>query len=251
MLSTEWLSAVAPVGSLRDDNQWAAAGACVFFHKPPHLWLVTARHVVEAVGRQLLTALVGRSAGEGVIVVKVGEILASHRFAWVEDEANDLAAAPMPGSPDFGIKAVTAENCLRITELVPSMPCFTVGCPYGLHGLDPQRPTPLVLDGVISGVNPVSRKVYTSAPTFQGNSGGPLIAVRLPFNPAGMITAGRPVVLFAGIMLETYLLPGPDPANRIPPLHLGVAAPADLVLDLLASEEARAITDRIAAMRPG
>ena len=87
----------------------------------------------------------------------------------------------MPSSPDFCIKAVTAEKCLRMTELVPSMPCFTVGCPYGLHGLNPQEATPLVLDGVISGVDPVSRKVYTSAPTFPGNSGGPLIALRTHF----------------------------------------------------------------------
>lgn len=208
-----------------------------FFYKPPLLWMVTARHVVEKVGRLSLTVLVTRSAGEGVIVVQVGEILKNHDFSWVEDEVNDLAAAPMPTSPDFGIKAVIAENCLGLTELVPSMPCFTLGCPYGLPGVNPQRATPLVLDGVISGVDPVSRKVYTSAPTFPGNSGGPLIAVRSPFSPSGMVTAGRPTVLLAGIMLETRLLPGSDPANRIPPLHLGVAVSADALLALLDSEQ--------------
>ncbi|HEV3258096.1 MAG TPA: hypothetical protein VG013_14520 [Gemmataceae bacterium] len=275
MLSTEWLSAFAPVGGLRDDNLWAAFGACVFFHKPPLLWMVTARHVLKEVGPPALTVLVTRSSGEGVIVIKVGEILTTHGFSWIEDGVNDLAAAPMPASPDFGIKAVTPENCLSLRQLLPSMPCFTLGCPYGLHGLNPQRATPLVLDGVIAGVDPASRKVYTSAPTFPGNSGGPLVAVRSPFNPAGAVV-GHPTVFFAGIMLETVLLPAADPASRapalhsgyaplvgvksgsaadpasrIPPLHLGVAAPADAVLTLLDSDQARAITARAEALRPG
>ncbi|HYT89729.1 MAG TPA: serine protease [Gemmataceae bacterium] len=248
MLSTEWLSAFAPVGALRQDNQWAAFGACVFFHKPPLLWVVTARHVVEKVGRQALTVLVTRSSGEGVIVVEVGKILASHGLSWVEDEVNDLAAAPMPTSADFATKAVTPQHCLRMTDIVPSMPCFTVGCPYGLHGLNPQKATPLVLDGIISGADPTNRKVYTSAPTFPGNSGGPLLAV--PFDPIAGINAGRPTILFAGIMLETKLLHAPDPTSRIPPLHLGVAAPADAVLALFDSDPAQAISTRLEALRP-
>lgn len=250
MLSKEWLSAFAPVGGLRDDNLWAAFGACVFFHKPPVLWMVTARHVVEKVGQKALTVLVTRSSGEGVIVVEVGKIMAEHGLAWVQDEVNDLAAALMPMSSEFGIKAVTSENCQPMTELLPSMPCFTVGCPYGLHGLNPEKATPLVLDGIISGVDPGSRKVYTSAPTFPGNSGGPLIAGRLPYDAVGTLVAGRPTVLLAGIMLETKLLHAPDSANRIPPLHLGVAAPVDAVLALLDSEQARAITARVEALRP-
>jgi hypothetical protein len=248
MLSTEWLSAFAPVGSLRDNNQWAAFGACVFFHKPPRVWMVTARHVVEKVGRQALTVLVTRSAGDGVIVVKVGQILADHGFAWVEDEVNDLAAAPMPASPDFGIAAVTPEKCLPLTELSPSMPCFTAGCPYGLPCLDPQRATPLVLDGVISGVDPASRKVYTSAPTFPGNSGGPLIAFRNPLLPYGGLEVGLPILVLAGIMLQTARLS--DPAGQNPPLQLGIAAPADAVLALLDSDQARAITARVEALPP-
>jgi hypothetical protein len=276
MLSTEWLSAFAPVGGLRQDSLWAAFGACVLFHKPPLLWMVTARHVVEKVGRKALTVLVTRSSGQGVIVVQVGEILTQHGFSWIEDEANDLAAAPMPASPEFGIKAVTPENCLPLDKLLPSMPCFTLGCPFGLHGLDPQRATPLVLDGVISGVDPSSRRVYTSAPTFPGNSGGPLLVVRSPFDPAGMMFVGRPTVLFAGIMLQTVLIPAGDPAShiptvhsgyvppvsvqlgtaglstgRIPPVHLGVAAPADAVLTLLDSDQARAITAHVQAEPPG
>jgi hypothetical protein len=212
--------------------------------------MVTARHVVQKVGPTALTVLVTRSSGEGVIVVKIGEILANQGLSWLEDEVNDLAAAPMPASPDFGIRAVTAENCLPMNELVPSMPCFTVGCPYGLHGLNPQKATPLVLDGVISGVDPASRRIYTSAPTFPGNSGGPLIAVRSPFNPAGGMIVGRPTILCAGIMLETVLLSAVDPVNRIPPLHLGIAAAADAILSLLDSDQAQAITARVEPSRP-
>ena len=131
------------------------------------------------------------------------------------------------------------------------MPSFTVGCPYGIHGVDPQQATPLVLDGVISGVDTASRKIYTSAPTFPGNSGGPLIAFRSPLLPMGGMEVGRYILGFAGIMLETRLLPATDPVSRIPPLHLGVAAPADAVLALLESDQARAITDRVKQLQPG
>lgn len=164
----------------------------------------------------------------------------------MQDQVNDLAAAPMPSSRDYDIKAVAQENCLRLPELVPSMPCFTVGCPYGLYGVNPRKATPLVLDGVISGVDPDNRKVFTSAPTFPGNSGGPLVVVRVPFDPTGRMTVGVPTVFFAGVMLETRLIP--DQNDRVPPLHLGIAAPADAVLDLLESAQARAIADRIATL---
>jgi hypothetical protein len=246
MLSTEWLSAFAPVGVVKADNEWAAFGACVFFNKPPHLWMVTAKHVVEKVGQKALTVLVTRESGDGVIVVELGKILTNHGLSWVQDTDNDLAAALMPMSPEFAIKAVTTEHCMRMKDVVPSMQCFTLGCPYGLHGVDQQKAIPLVLDGVISGVDPANHKVYTSAPTFPGNSGGPLIAV--PFDPIGGINAGCPTLFLAGIMLETKLLP--DPNSRIPPLHLGIAAPADAVLALLDSDQAQAITARVKELRP-
>src|SRR5262249_22810120 len=146
--STEGLNAFAPVGALQSDNLWAAFGACVFFRKTSSLWMVTANHVVEKVGQQAVTVLVTRASGEGVIVVEVGKILNHHKLTWLQDRVNDLAAAPMPASPELGIRTMTPENCLTLAKLVPSMPCFTVGCPYGLYGVNPQRATPLVLDGV-------------------------------------------------------------------------------------------------------
>jgi hypothetical protein len=252
MLSTAWLSAFAPVGVVQSENRWAAFGACVFFHKPPFVWLVTANHVVEKVGQQALTVLVTRSSGDGVVVVEVGKILNQHGLGWVQDGENDLAAAPMPMSQELGIKAAVAQNdCLPLANLVPAMACFTVGCPYGVPGVNPQKATPLVLDGVISGVDLGNRKVYTSAPTFPGNSGGPLVAVRTPFDPGAPRSSIGSMVLFAGIMLETRLLHHPDPASRIPPLHLGVAAPVDAVLSLLDSEQAQSITERLKALPAG
>jgi S1-C subfamily serine protease len=244
MLSTAWLSAFAPVGGLQASNQWAAFGAGVFFHRPPLLWLVTANHVVDKVGPQEVSVLVTGLSGN-LVVVEVGKILAGQGLLWVRDQANDLAASPVPSSPEFGIKAVAAENCLPFAELVPSMPCFTIGCPYGLRGVDPGRATPLILDGVIAAVDQVNRRIYTSAPTFPGNSGGPLIAIRSPFTPGGTVVGGRPTVLLAGIMLQSALVPSPEPGDPTPPLHLGVAVPADVILDLLNSDQAKALVGRI------
>jgi len=245
MLSSEWLNAFAPVGFLQAENSWRAVGAGVFCSKPPLLWLVTANHVVETVGQDTTSVLVTRSTGDAVTVVEVGRILASRNLPWVRDEASDLAAAPMAVAPDFRIKAVSREVCLALQDLVPSMPCYTVGCPYGLRGVDPQRSTPLVLSGVISGVDPIARRIFTSVPAFPGNSGGPLIAVRSPFDPGGSLFVGRPTVLFAGVMLQSALISPGAPAFQTPPLHLGVAVPADAVFELLDSAPAQAVVDRI------
>src|SRR5207249_3976812 len=83
MLSSEWLSAFAPVGSPRGPESWAAHGAGVFFHKPPLLWLITANHVVDHVGPELVSVLVTQSGGGKVIVVPVGMIVAQHGLGWI------------------------------------------------------------------------------------------------------------------------------------------------------------------------
>jgi len=249
MLSTEWLNAFAPVGSLRDQGAWVAHGAGVFFHKPPVLWLVTANHVVEQAGIESVSVLVTKSGGGNVIVVPIGKIVVQQGLGWIRDPHNDLAAAPMPMAAEFGIKALTEQYCIRLCDLLPSMPCFTIGCPYGLHGLDPTRANPLVLDGVIAGVDPERRRVFTSAPTFRGNSGGPLIAVRSPFSTDGRLWGiGRPTVLFAGIMIESLFVPSEIPGPANPPLHLGRAVPVDAVIELLDSEPARAVCARVSTL---
>jgi hypothetical protein len=245
MLSTEWLSAFAPVGAHQGDHQWWAAGAGVFFLKPPIVWLITANHVVEEVGTERVSVLVTPTIGSELRVVPVGKILNDRGGSWVRDRSTDLAAAPMPLSVEFDLKAITSEVCLKLADVVPSMPCFTIGCPYGLRGVNPEKAIPLVLDGIISGVDPTTRRIVTSAPTFPGNSGGPLIAIRSPFTPDGVLTPGAPTVLLAGIMLGTMLVRSPVPGDRTPPLHLGSAAPIDAVIELLMSEEAQTLESRI------
>jgi S1-C subfamily serine protease len=150
-------------------------------------------------------------------------------------------------SREIEIKSIPVQLCLPFKDLLPSMPCFTIGCPYGLHGVDKQRSTPLVLDGVISGVDPEAKRIYTSTPTFPGNSGGPLIAVRGSVSNDGrQMIIGRSPVLLAGIMLETRLVFSPDPAVQTPPLHLGFAVPMDAVISLLDAKEVQAIVTRFA-----
>jgi hypothetical protein len=103
-----------------------------------------------------------------------------------------------------------------------------------------------VLSGIIAGVNSGTNRIYTSTPTFPGNSGGPLIVIRSPFLPEGGMTIGK-TVLLAGIMLESMLIPPQKQGDApMPALHLGVAAPTDAILGLLDSEDARAITTKIA-----
>jgi len=245
MLSPEWLSAFAPVGTLRGTGAWVAHGAGVFFHKPPLVWLVTANHVVDHIGPEFVSVLVTQSDGGNVIVVPVGQTVVQQGLAWIRDPTNDLAAVPMPIAPEFGIKAIAEQYCIRLEDLIPSMPCFTVGCPYGLHGLDPTRASPLVLDGVIAGVDPRSRRIFTSAPTFPGNSGGPLIAVRSPFTADGTMHVGRATVLLAGVMLQSLLVPSPTSGADTPSLHLGIAAPTDAVIELLGSGPAQALVERL------
>src|SRR5262249_387036 len=151
MLSTEWFSLFAPLGSRREGNEWEVFGAGVFLHKPPLLWLVTANHIVEMVEPVKIVVLVNRSSRGGLAVLEVGKALAARGLSWLRDTENDIATAPVPVSPEFKYRAIMVEDCLPLQEVVPSMPCFTIGYPYGSHGVDPNRVPPLVLDGVISG----------------------------------------------------------------------------------------------------
>lgn len=70
-----------------------------------------------------------------------------------------------------------------------------------------------------------------------------MVAIRSPFTPTGSMTVGRPTVLFAGVMLQSVIVP--DPGGTIPPLHLGVAAPADAVIELVESEGAQEMVARL------
>lgn len=240
MLTAEWLRAFASVGVFKGGNDFVASGAGVFFHHEGLLWILTANHVLGITGKRLLSVLVGQAMGDQPTVVNLGELQGHLGIDWVIDEANDLAASLMPYSNEVTIKAVMAQNCLTFAEVMPSMPCYTIGCPYGFRGADPASSIPLVLDGIIAGVNKNNREIFTSAPTFPGNSGGPLVAIRSPFTPSGQISVGRSTVLLAGIMLQTATVAPQTPIGKLPSLHLGVAKSFDAVIELLKSEQAQA-----------
>jgi hypothetical protein len=243
MLSREWLQAFVPLGMLEGKDRWSAVGAGVLFIEHGVLWLVTALHAVRDVKERIAPLL--RKTDGTVLIVSLADVQKSAAFSWLEDGPMDLAATPMPSAPDLQIKGVTRRECLLIKNVIPSMPAYTVGCPYGLTGLDPARPSPLVLDGVVSGTNEPELTIYTSAPTFPGNSGGPLVVHRSPISPTGNHSVGPLPLLFAGIVLAARLVPAPDESSRLPPLHLGIVRSADAVLRLLDSPEARDLASRL------
>lgn len=243
MLSFEWLSAFVPIGALRRD-QWHAAGAGVLFAHQETIWVVTANHVVEQIGEDRATVLFSLSGG-GVTAVNLAQIHRDNGLSWVREPNTDLACAIVPVSDQVRMKAVAEDNCLSIEQLVPSMQCYTVGCPYGVRGVDSASATPLVLDGVVSGTNASLGVVHTSAPTFPGNSGGPLIVVRSPFNAEGNMVVGRATVLLAGIVLQSALVRSPNPDDHLPPLHLGMARAVGSAWALLKSRNATQQIDMI------
>lgn len=248
MLTSEWLSAFVPLGIMQSSDEWIPLGAGVLFHDPPIVWLVTANHVVNSAKGVGMAPLVTKSNG-GIAVVGIQDYQHNYGYRWHSDVTRDIAITLMPVSAEWRIKAIDESLCIKISELVPSMACYTVGCPYGARGFDPQRATPLVLDGIISGLDPESGSIYTSVPTFPGNSGGPIIVRRDPFNPSGGLTVGAPVLLLAGIMLQVWLVPSPDPSgpSSIPPLHLGVGITIEAALNLIRSPSARRDRERVLA----
>lgn len=243
MLSPEWLQAFVPVGFAPGPNQWKATGGGVVFLEHDLLWLVTARHVVEETGQKRIAPLLTKADGS-IVVVQLADMQASSGFSWLEDEQADVAVTPLPVMPGLAVKAVTHKECILVKDVIPSMPAFTLGCPYGLVGLDPEHPRPLVLDGVVSGTRPSENLIFTSTPTFPDNSGGPLVVFRNPCSAAGGLTVGQPVVLLAGVVLQMRLVSDPN-LSGIPPLHLGVVRSADAILRLLLSDEAVSMAKRL------
>lgn len=250
MLGSEWLKAFVAVGMLKDSRDWSATGAGVLFLDDDNfIWLVTAAHVVSTTGAGAVAPLLVKIDGTPV-VVDLSRVQREAGIEWIVDGDNDIALSPMPRINDVDIRAVSYDVCLSIREVLPSMPAYTVGCPYGMHTLDPVRPAPLVLDGVISGTDIHAGLIYTSAPTFPGNSGGPLLVYRSPIAPDGSMYLGSKAVLLSGIMLETQLVPSPDDNPPMPPLHLGIARSVDAVISLLKSDRARSLSRHLRELKP-
>lgn len=250
MLTREWLSAFVPIGVLRPPNDWAPIGAGVLFHDPPVIWLITAAHVVKGAKGHKIAPLVTHSNG-GLAVIQLDDIQSKYGYEWHLHDKLDIAITFMPVSSDWQIKAIDEKLCIKMDELAPSMQCYTVGCPYGVRGFDPQRATPLVLDGIIAGLDPNSSTIYTSVPTFSGNSGGPIIVRRDPFNPSGGLVVGQPVLLLAGIILQARVVSpqGASGSSPLPPLHLGVGVSIEAALQLARSEAALKERERVLEKR--
>lgn len=237
MLDQDWLKTFASFGIVSQPNRWLPTGACVFIIHHDVIWCVTAAHVLDDAPGQSFGCIV--TINGSPVVLKLTE---SYRqmpgVGWIFDRASDLAAGPMPMPAGIDIRALTFERCLEQKDLIPSMPCLTAGQPYGLPGVDPSTPTPLILDGVIAGLDPAHRLVFVSVPTFPGNSGGPIIAYRSPWTTGGAMHVGVPTVFLAGIVTKTVIVENNQPQkSAVPSLHLGRGATVDAVKSLLTGPE--------------
>lgn len=256
MLSPDFLNTAVPLGLLSPDGSFRPLGSGVLIERHGLSWLVTARHVKDAAESEAKSdtpfVLVGTTKSDDQFPMHLQDTAAKHDLEWIQSEAKeDLAAIPIPLSTDWVHRTIPSSLCLTGDGVIPSMPCYTVGIPYGFASSDPKRITPLVLDGVIAGIDKADGRLYISAPTFKGNSGGPAFVYRSPFNDAGGLTVGKPTVLFAGIVIQQMLVGGAagsgDTAVASPPLHLGIVRNAERVLALLDGSAATALAARLAA----
>ncbi len=250
MLDQDWLKTFAPFGIIPEQNRWQPTGACVFISYEDVVWCVTAAHVLTTAASKPVGCMVTMNGQQTILGLT--EIYAkTPGIGWNIDRDSDLAAGPMPIPPGIDIRTIGFDRCLEQKDLLPSMPCLTAGQPYGLPGVDPTKPTPLILDGIIAGLEPAQRRVFVSVPTFPGNSGGPIIAYRTPWNTAGGMNVGIPTVFLAGIITQTIVLSG-NQADKspIPPLHLGSGASIDAVKQLLMGEGAKRMLGVIRQAKP-
>lgn len=244
MLDREWLSTFVPIGHMADGQTWHASGAGVLLSHEGMIWLSTAAHVVTSIPDRRAVPIVTRTDG-AIEAVALSEIHRSTGTGWFADETHDVAVSAFPISEHYSIKALPKDLCQPLPEALPSMMCFTLGCPYGMTGFG-KRPEPMVQLGVISGSKEDNRTLYFTAPTFRGNSGGPLITIRWPFNAAGnVMTVGQSPLMLAGIVIQ-HASVEPEEADQ-PPIRLGVAASIDAVWALLESDRCRAEIQRLKA----
>jgi hypothetical protein len=250
MLAPEFLHTTVPLGHLSAGGEFQAIGAGVILSSREFAWIVTARHVHgggAAADHDLVA--IGTAQDGTQFPILIAGALGPAGLDWIfSDVETDLAIAPMPLSPEWRLRAIPPELTLKTSALVPAMPSYTLGVPYGLATLNPDRLEALVLDGVIAGVDPARAGFYTSAPTFPGNSGGPVFVYRTPFNVQGGLQVGVPPVLLAGIVLRQELIvPQMTGAVGFPdvPLHLGFVRGIERAYALLDSADAQPTLARL------
>lgn len=238
MLDQDWLSCFAALGVVEASNsasaRWRPSGACVFVEAHGLSWLVTANHVLPQ--SPLPQMALRLDVGVATTLVPLWEAHAgTPGIGWIRNQDTDLAICPFPVLPGARVKTVPEKLFVPADLELTSMACLTGGCPLGLPGLDPARAMPIVLDGIVAGVDRGSKRLFITAPTYPGNSGGPVFVEQPLHNAVGGIDAGRPTTLLAGIVLQSGKIEASGYSDR---LSLGVAASIELVKELLESSEA-------------
>ncbi|MBN1609645.1 MAG: trypsin-like peptidase domain-containing protein [Polyangiaceae bacterium] len=238
MLNEEWLSTFAAVGVLETDattaGRWKPSGACAFVTSHELAWLVTANHVLpeKPAPRMAVRLDIG---GEPTLVALWEIHNRVQGLGWVRDRKRDLAICVLPNLPGARLKTVPPAVWAPLDMELTTMRCLTGGCPLGLPALDPMRAMPVVLDGIVAGMDRREQRIYLTAPTYPGNSGGPVFVERPLHDPSGNVAIGPRTVFLAGIVQTSGQI---EASGQDRALHLGVAAHIQQVTDLLDSPEA-------------
>ena len=219
---SDWLSAFLPLGCSHGD-EWEPLGGSVLLLDRPVVWLVTAREVLRGLGNRELSTWVAQESGGGFLSITESQRRAG--IDWLHHPAG-LSATMFPIDASFRIKAFAETQCTRVRHLKPLQPTASVGCLYG-PDIEPQaHPTPAVLDGIITSVNPTTGTIYTTAPMLPHNLGAPLLLAS-PYGGA---------VTLAAILLGNATVSEADP--RALPVRLGHAICVDAALELIRGKAA-------------
>ncbi len=214
MLPSEWLDAVVPIGE-RTPSGFSPRGIGVVMRVGEMSWLVTAGHVVS--GAPPLVGVVQSPDRDAVGEIVLG---APGQIAWVVNQALDIAVHPFTHEGETSVKVIAESELAHLAELRPSAPAYSIGVPMGLAGLDPSRPTPFVLGGIVSAVSARSNEVYSTAVALPACSGSPLVARREDGSWA-----------LAGLLLSLVGFQQTGPATQ---LFFGVARSAEVIGQALA-----------------
>jgi hypothetical protein len=248
MLDNDWLLTCAPLGIFDSKNQsWKALGAGVFIYDEPFIWYVTANHLIASNSHSSIQILINH-AETGHCLIDMQALHKMHKMEWAIDKKNDLAATLFPSDPNFLLKAIKFSSFMHSKDMIPSMVCYSIGCPHSLVGFDIEKIIPCVQDGIISGIDSKQGRVYVTVPTFPGNSGGPLFVWKQPIQSNGNFSLGGSVVYLGGIITQYALVNGENKEKNPtppPPLHLGIVIPTENIQNLLNSSKSQALKQKI------